>query len=472
MIAHGLRLASALLWFWHIRTRCEEGLLWLRRLLATELEVNIEQVFNSARTQRRAKALLVAGWMATELGEFDKAVEFYEEGRRLFQTLGTEGEWGIARIHYNLGAVAYYRGNLLLSENLLEESQAIFAKRGDRFWTSEIFQFLGAIAETKREYHRARMYFEHNLALKMKLGDQDGIADMLYHLGVVAYNEQFQVSDPDLDGQVSALFQESLEIFKKINSGAFFKPSDCLGYIKWRQGYYSKAAECFNLVLSYSRMIDSSGLIVSSLSNLGLLALSQEDYVRSTELFEESLDISLRRDHKDLIAWSLNNIGALACEKGDFDRAKRKYLEALSVSKEIGDRFLEADSYIGICKVLIAQDKFDPVRKFLADALEISQQSLDLQKIFCVLESFAFLAEYEMRTDADAGLERAAILLGATHAWHVKWQLTRTPRERAEREKAIASVREALGEAAFAAAWEEGQAMTLEQAIAYAKEDY
>ena len=68
-------------------------------------------------------------------------------------------------------------------------------------------------------------------------------------------------------------------------------------------------------------------------------------------------------------------------------------------------------------------------------------------------------------------MERAARLLGATQAQHTKWQLTRTPRQRAEREKAVASVREALGESAFAKAWEEGQAMTLEQAVAYAKEE-
>jgi hypothetical protein len=39
---------------------------------------------------------------------------------------------------------------------------------------------------------------------------------------------------------------------------------------------------------------------------------------------------------------------------------------------------------------------------------------------------------------------------------------------RAEREAAIAVARFALGDQAFAAVWAEGQAMTLEQAVAYA----
>ena len=49
-------------------------------------------------------------------------------------------------------------------------------------------------------------------------------------------------------------------------------------------------------------------------------------------------------------------------------------------------------------------------------------------------------------------------------------ECTRTPRERKMRQETLAGVRTALGEAAFSTAWEEGKAMTLEQAIAYAKE--
>ena len=43
--------------------------------------------------------------------------------------------------------------------------------------------------------------------------------------------------------------------------------------------------------------------------------------------------------------------------------------------------------------------------------------------------------------------------------------------ERDEYEQALASTRAALDEEAFAAAWEEGRGMTLDQAVAYATED-
>jgi hypothetical protein len=58
-----------------------------------------------------------------------------------------------------------------------------------------------------------------------------------------------------------------------------------------------------------------------------------------------------------------------------------------------------------------------------------------------------------------------------TAAWHASWPLTRWLNERNEREQAITAVRQALGVEAFQAAWEEGAAMALEEAIDYALSD-
>jgi len=80
-----------------------------------------------------------------------------------------------------------------------------------------------------------------------------------------------------------------------------------------------------------------------------------------------------------------------------------------------------------------------------------------------LLEGIAFLAISQHQA------QRAASLLGSTQAWHEQDFFKRSPKERLERENAIASLREEIGEEAFIAAWAEGRAMTLEQAIAYAK---
>jgi len=64
--------------------------------------------------------------------------------------------------------------------------------------------------------------------------------------------------------------------------------------------------------------------------------------------------------------------------------------------------------------------------------------------------------------------ERAAWLWAAAEALRQSIGTREAPASRATRERLIAQAREQLGEAAFAAAWEKGQAASTEQAIAEA----
>jgi len=63
---------------------------------------------------------------------------------------------------------------------------------------------------------------------------------------------------------------------------------------------------------------------------------------------------------------------------------------------------------------------------------------------------------------------RAARLGGAASALRESIGSPRSPAEQEEIDQQVAAVREALGEAAFAAAWDAGRAMTWEQAVEYA----
>jgi hypothetical protein len=66
---------------------------------------------------------------------------------------------------------------------------------------------------------------------------------------------------------------------------------------------------------------------------------------------------------------------------------------------------------------------------------------------------------------------RAARLRGAAETRREASSVPLSPTEQATDEIDIATIRAALGEAAFEAAWAEGRAMTLEQAVAYALDE-
>jgi len=64
----------------------------------------------------------------------------------------------------------------------------------------------------------------------------------------------------------------------------------------------------------------------------------------------------------------------------------------------------------------------------------------------------------------------AAHILGSTEVEHKKVFYGRLPRERQERETCITELSARMGNDAFTTAWAEGETMTMEQAVAYAKE--
>jgi len=169
-------------------------------------------------------------------------------------------------------------------------------------------------------------------------------------------------------------------------------------------------------------------------------------------------------DQKSLNARSLVDMGVLDLDKGEIEQAAKKFNEVLVLGYE------EIYAIYGLGKVAYHQGDFSSARRCFIEAIEkspgadpfmlISGLALEAQ----ALEALAFLAASQDQ------MKRAARLLGATEDFHQKFLYTRTSRERAERTSAIATVREALGEEGFAKAWEEGKAMTQEQAVAYAKE--
>lgn len=99
----------------------------------------------------------------------------------------------------------------------------------------------------------------------------------------------------------------------------------------------------------------------------------------------------------------------------------------------------------------------------LHEALAIAQKA---EAPLCVPDGLEFLAP--LACEADSHLE-AARLLGAAHAQRLRMGSVRFKVLDAEFEAVVSSVRNALGDSDFEAAWSEGAMLSAEEAIAYAQ---
>jgi tetratricopeptide (TPR) repeat protein len=151
------------------------------------------------------------------------------------------------------------------------------------------------------------------------------------------------------------------------------------------------------------------------------VAYQQDAYQQATALFEESLALFRELERKDTMAWLLGDLGIAAGQQGDHARAAALLGEALPLTQEVGDVSPSAMCLIGLAGI-----QQQPIRA--AQLLAAAQTALEASDE--IVEPF--------HRAAQARIEDAA--------------------------------RAMLGEDAFAAAWAEGQAMTIDQAIEYALE--
>jgi predicted ATPase/DNA-binding CsgD family transcriptional regulator len=282
-----------------------------------------------------------------------------------------------------------------------------------------------------------------------------------------------------------------------------------LGGALWRfwrvRGHLSEGRRWLELALDFDPPKSESVSAVARLRAMlgtGVIAVAQGDYARTSQLGEEALALARAADDRPKIGWAHDLLALAALEQGHFDEALPHAADALAWHQEVGDK---VGSAVALARLAIVAHE----QGNLAQAVTLCEQSLTLQsetgdqwtaayarhtlgevshdrgddrraadhyreslaiwrelgERFYIAMSFIGLAGVA----AEGGqAEHAARLLCTAEALTEAVGAPVRPRDRRLRERAVAAARARLGERAFAAAWDEGRAMPLEQAIAVA----
>jgi predicted ATPase/DNA-binding CsgD family transcriptional regulator len=175
----GLRLATALRWFWSARGYPSEGLLWLKRGLSSKSPV-AERV--------RAKALNAAGALCHSVGELAQAEDYLNEALGLWRTLDDDVA-GMGVSLNTLGLVAKAQGLHPRAEALLGEALNLARQANDAPRLATVLNNLAALAIDRSDYASAELFLGESLSIKRALGDAVGIASSLHNLGDAALHQ-------------------------------------------------------------------------------------------------------------------------------------------------------------------------------------------------------------------------------------------------------------------------------------------
>jgi len=498
-----LRLASALWWFWHIRGYRNEGVDWLERGLSIEAAQQGHQPLIPDRAMIRGKALNVAGFLLATLGHLEKEQTLSEESLEIFQKLGSRGRLGMAYAFLNLGNAARFQGDLKQAKILLEESLKLFREAGEKFGMSECLDPLAWLKRIEGDFDTAKALWEENLALRKEIQDKDGIAHVLARLGRIAFLQD------DLSRSVTN-YEESLAVFREVGNefarggmleelalvtraqGNYEKASkileeglalgqdlgdklwvshwlSCLGGVAQSQGDYERATRLYEEALILAREMGDPDEISDNLSGLGNVALAQGDYPKATKQFEAELSLGRERKIDWIIAFALSRLGRVAWAQGDFELASKRLEEALTISGEVGAKNNIGFALYYLGGVSLSQRDYASARAHYLESLAIARELGSRDGIASNLEALAtlFVAQTPIETSPlqFENLLRATHLFGVAEALYPPLRFEMSATERAKHDQAVAAAHAALNEKAFVAAWTEGQAMTIEQAI-------
>ena len=194
-----------------------------------------------------------------------------------------------------------------------------------------------------------------------------------------------------------------------------------LGAISFLLGDHERAKEHGEEGIVLCRELGYTLRLADHLGNLGYALILEGDYERGAALNEEVAALSRERGYKGGLDWALGILAWAALLQGDHERARISYRESLNLCKELGDKM-------------------------------VAQTSLD--GLACI-------------SAAEGACERAARLFGAAEVLgEAVGPLA--PEEDALRAPYFVMARSQLDEASWQGTWEEGRAMSMDQAIEYA----
>lgn len=396
------RLAGALHRFWLMRGYLSEGRDWLEGAVSRS---------NGAPAPARAKALYGGSALAFYQGEYGRAVALSQESLAVYRQLGDR--LGVALSLNILGGVTRNQGDHARATALFEESLAL-SRQSDHKWAlAETLNALGIVARRQGDYGRATALGEESLVLWRDLGDKRGLAASLSHLGIVARY----------------------------------------------QGNYERARTLHEEGLALRRELGDKADLATSLGSLGTVAMNLGDYERAGELFEESLTLCRELGNKIGTAAALGNLGVLAHRQGDDHRAAGVLQESLALWRELGDRQAVATALTVLGMVAHALGDYERAAALYRESLVLYRE---LKDKLGIAQSLGWLARSVGTQGRPAP---AARLFGAAEALREAIGAPLPPADRADYDRSVAAVRVLLDEEAFKAAWAQGRAMTLEEAM-------
>jgi tetratricopeptide (TPR) repeat protein len=267
----GLRLVSALGWYWQLREYFIEGEQWLLRLLNT--------VQPDAATAPRAEALYFAGQLAWYQGKYAVALPFLQQSAHLWHTLGDEHNLAYATTLLTVVRLAQNYITTGEALALLEQSLVWMQAAHDDWGLSFALNRCGLVALEASDYERARSYYQKSLEIRRRIGNQHEISASLSNLGeVIRLQGNYR--------RAVELYEEAIAIAEQHGVMAYAaEAQNNLGYTVYHLGDYERAMSLFAKGVAQLQTLGMKLSLLAGLAGIGCIWAACGRVGEATQVF-------------------------------------------------------------------------------------------------------------------------------------------------------------------------------------------
>jgi predicted ATPase/DNA-binding XRE family transcriptional regulator len=238
------------------------------------------------------------------------------------------------------------------------------------------------------------------------------------------------------------------------------------GKIALHQADFRQASLLFAEALQLNTELGDQQGIADSLNFLAAVARNQNDPVTAKPLFERSLLLRRLTGDSHGVSGALSNLGFIALLQNDMSQAKTLLAEGLAIARSTNNENRTATilALLGYCDLY--EGLPHPAMTYMHESMQLALR-FDYRGVvaFCLEGMGEIMGLYGEAWEAKCC---AARLLGVADALRKAIHSPLAPVYHLPYHCALSQIRTDLDEKTFALAWAEGQAMNLNEAIAYA----
>jgi tetratricopeptide (TPR) repeat protein len=265
-----------------------------------------------------------------------------------------------------------------------------------------------------------------------------------------------------LSEQAYDLVKESVDTLERLNQPAeLARALDTLRVIAYFQARYDEEEEAGRKIFKIATEIDDKWLLAVSLIQPGMSAFRQQDYGEARRHMEASLEEFEALGDAIYSSFPLLGLGNVSFALGEYTQANEYYLRCLKTAKELGFGWaiVNATRYLG--RVALSMGETVEARAYILQSLRLAEEIGYSRYTTYLLYYFA-----RVRVAEDSS-ERAVELLALVLQQPASRQgRVEGGRIRDSVQDLLATLEAELSPEIYAAAWERGRTLELEEAVA------